>query len=150
MFISIPFRSSLMEWDRKDVRRYILNNKVLLRERKRHTDRGVSSTPSVNRSGVPPRRVPPGQVWLGDPRWSTPDRVPPGQVWCRGTQGGVPPVGTPGRVPPARSDGVYPRWDTPHWGIPKQGTPPTWTWLGYPPRCGQTGGWMDGQTCVKT
>ena len=68
------------------------NKKVLLRERKRHTDRGVSST---TRGGVPP-----------------------------------PPVG----FPLARSD----------WGVPKVGhplaggTPPSWTWLGYPPRCGQT------------
>ena len=29
---------------------------------------------------------------------------------------------------------------------------PGWTWLRYPPppRCGQTDGWMDGQTRVKT
>ena len=39
------------------------NKKVLLRERKRHTDRGVSSTQSVTRGGVPPIRVPPSQVW---------------------------------------------------------------------------------------
>ena len=35
---------------------------VLLRERKRHTDRGVSSTPSVTRGGVPP-----SWTWLGYP-----------------------------------------------------------------------------------
>ena len=37
-------------------------------------------------------------------------------------------------------------------GVPTGwGTPPAWTWLGYPPpQCGQTDGWMDGQTRVKT
>ena len=95
------------------------NKKVLLRERKRHTDRGVSSTA---RGGVPPVRVlPPGQVWRrrgGYPRWGTP---------CLGT-------------PPARSNGGYPRWGTPIevplsqvWrGVSEMGYPP----LGYPPTCG--------------
>ena len=54
------------------------NKKVLLRERKRHTDRGVSSTPPVNQSRVPPRAGPPrqGYPWpglmRGYPRWGTP------------------------------------------------------------------------------
>ena len=58
---------------------------------------------------------------------------------------------------PGLTWGGYPRWDTHLAG----GTPPGWTWLGYhpswtwtwpgyPPRCGQTDGWMDGQTRVKT
>ena len=93
----------------------------------RHTDRTVSSTPSVTWGGVPPPiRVPPSQAWWGgggNPRWGTPARsdggylrwgtpvrVPPlSQVrWGEGgTRGGVPPI----RVPPlARSDRGYPRW----------------------------------------
>ena len=82
------------------------NKKVLLRERKRHTDRSVSSTPSVSLGGVPP---PPSQVWWGG----------------GGTQGGVPPgSGTP---PPARSDrggGGYPSWTWPGYPPPP---PPTHT-----------------------
>ena len=101
------------------MRKYLYDKKVLLRERKRHTDRGVSSTPSVTRGGVPP--------WQGYPlarsdggylRWGTP------------RPGGVPPPAGPG-------------WGTPHWtwlGYPPQSdlagvppTPPHQTWLGYPP-----------------
>ena len=53
------------------------------------------------------------------------------------TRGGVLPAGgTPGR-------GTLPAG--PGWGTP----PPGWTWPGYAP-CGQTDGWMDGQTRVKT
>ena len=96
--------------------------KVLLRERKRHTDRGVSST---TRWGTPPPvRVPPlvgvppqpGLMGGGYPRWGTP-------------QSGYPSV----------------------WTWLGYSPPPTWTWLGYPPyqldlprvpppppRCGQT------------
>ena len=51
------------------------HKKVLLRERKRHTDRGVSSTPSDTRGGVPP---PPGQGY------------PPARSNGGGTRGGVP------------------------------------------------------------
>ena len=72
------------------------NKKVLLRERKEHTDRGISST---TRGGVPP------------PHHGT----PLGQIRQGGTQDGVPPV----RVPPARSDGV------PQVGYPCQGTHPS-------------------------
>ena len=117
-----------------------------MRERKRHTDRGVSSTPSVTQGGVtpppqqgyPPARSDRGVTWGGVPTmagvphwpgltWGThggvpPSRVPPGQVWW-GTQGGVPPSrGTPSQV----------WWGTrvgPEVGHP----PPSWTWLGYPP-----------------
>ena len=94
---------------------YMKNKKVLLCERKRHTDCRLSSTPSVNQSGVPPIRVSP----LGYPHVG----VPPHRAY--------PPQGTPlagpgsGTPPPAE---------------PGSGTPPHWTWLGYPPssRCGQT------------
>ena len=35
--------------------------------------------------------------------------------------------------------------------VSRGGVPPSWTWPGYPPpTCGQTDGWMDGQTHVKT
>ena len=120
------------------------NKKVFLRERKRHTDRGVSSTTEVGcppLSGYPP---PPARSDGGYPRWGTPLSgyplarseggtwggvppigVPPGQVrW------GVPKVGYPHQVPLARSHrGVpkvgYPliRGGTPCWGTPHQGTP---------------------------
>ena len=66
-----------------------INKKVLLRERKRHTDRGVSST---TRDGVPPQPGPTG--------------------------GGVPEVGyPPSGYPLSRSDGGgYLRWGTPSSG----------------------------------
>ena len=97
------------------------NKKVLLRERKRHTDRGVSSTPSVvlYEVGYPPVGVPP-------PAKS--DR-------------GVPEVGyPPSGYPLARSGGGYLRWGTPCQGTPpaRWGTPPSQVWwgvpkVGYPP-----------------
>ena len=94
------------------------NKKVLLRERKRHTDHGVSSTTRgevLPLSGYPPARSDRGE----------------------GTWGGL----SPGRgYPPARSNGGYLRWGTPGKGVspwqkvpPGRGTPPGWTWLGYPP-----------------
>ena len=75
--------------------------------------------------------------------------------------------------PPARSDGGYPRWGTcparsnrgTQGGVPpSQGTPPGWTWLGYPPGWGSPALRLDlagvpplcvdrqtdGQTRVKT
>ena len=60
-------------WIRPIDLKFNMNKKVLLRERKRHTDRAVSSTPSVSRSGVPPPAgVPPGQVWWGVPEVGSP------------------------------------------------------------------------------
>ena len=53
-----------------------MNKKVLLREHKRHTDRGASSTPSVTRGGVPPCRGTPRPGLMG----GTQGGVPPGQV----------------------------------------------------------------------
>ena len=135
--------------------------KVLLRERKRHTYRDVLSTPSVVLYpgvplvggypcqgvpnpclGVPP--VGPGwgtpiwNWWGGTPTRGTPlldlARVPPVWTWL-----GSPPSG-PGLGTPPKLDlaGVIPR---PGGVIPRPG--------GVPPR-GQTDGWMDGQTHVKT
>ena len=122
------------------------NKKVLLRERKRHTNRGVSSTPYVSQSGVPP-----GQVWLGGGgtrggvpprRGTTPARSDRGGV----TQGGVPPAGYPhGQVWQGVPEVGYPRQGYP-W-LDLAGVSPGWTWPGYPP---VTDGWMDGQTRVKT
>ena len=77
------------------------DKKVLLRERKRHTDRGVSSTP------------------ICFPKWGTP--LPqPGPTGGGGLTGGYPLArsdrgGTRGGVPPL------------NWGTPPPGW--TWTWL---------------------
>ena len=87
------------------------NKKVLLRERKRHTDRGVSSTTRwgtpLPRVGVPPTRSDGGYL-----RWGTPRHGTPNQTWL-----GYPHLDLAG-VPP------------PHLDL--AGVPPTWTWLGYP------------------
>ena len=80
------------------------NKKVLLRERKRHTDRGVSSTPSVilYEVGYPPPQ--PGLTEGVPPHWGT----PPGQVL-----GGVT------RPPPGLDlAGVPPPPPGPGWGTP--------------------------------
>ena len=130
--------------------------KVLLRERKRHTDRGVSSTPSITWGGVPPlpgRGTPPNQVRcggvpeVGSPQpglmgvhsWGgVPLGVTPCQVWQGGIWGGVP-LGTPpeGGTPQpglmgGTQGGVPPRRDTSPRQVPLAGVPPpAWTWLGY-------------------
>ena len=139
----------------------LLNEKVLLRERKRHTNPRVSSTPSVNRSGVPPIWYPlpvgyPPQPGLtgGTRGWVPPIRYPPWQ----GPMGGYPTLGTiPHRVPQPGLMGVpklgYPPVRYPCW-VPHP--PPHLDLAGYPPppgpgsgtprRCGET----DGQTRAKT
>ena len=127
LYLKIQFNSDLLKVTKKVIE-ILRNKKVLLRERKRHTDRGVSSTPSVTRGGVPPR---PGPTGRGYPRWGTP---------CQGT-------------PPARSDGGYLRWGTPlarsdrgggtgtSGGVP----PPGWLHLaGVPPPPLQV--WTDKQS----
>ena len=97
------------------LRTHVRNKKVLLRERKRHTDCGVSSTPSVvlPGEGGTPGRHPPG--------WGTPNPdLAKGLPWV-GPLAAVPPiptwlVGTPGRHPLAAVPlvltwlGGYPRW----------------------------------------
>ena len=90
----------------------MINKKVLLRERKRHTDRGVSSTPSVV------------LYWGGGYPLA----------------GGYPPGLDLARVPflPSRSrQGVPPRRGTPQQGVPPgpgQGAP-IQGWMGVPPPC---------------
>ena len=94
--------------------------------------------------GVPPMARSDG----GYLRWDTPIEVPPCQVWWGYLRWGTPLTrsnggylrwGTPDwGTPLARSDGGYPKW-----GTPQQGYSSSWTWPGYPPRCGQTDWWMD-------
>ena len=108
------------------------NKKVLLRERKRHTDRGVSSTPSVSRGGVPPRQDTPPPARSdggGYLRWGTPW----GQVWQRGgggTWGGVPPWVLPSQVWQGHTWGGvlhqqgYPQARS-EWGVTQGGVPPS-------------------------
>ena len=111
---------------------------------------------------VSPIRVPPSKSGGGGYlRWVPPIRVPPRGTphWGTLTEG-YPPV----RVPPLGCPPIgYPSHQgTPCLGTPHQGTPQPGPGLGtpppcldlaqvpYPPRCGQTDGWMDGQTRVKT
>ena len=98
----------------------ILDKKVLLRERKRHTAHRVASIPYVVLTGYPPGQgTPPARVppWPGYPpaRVSPPARVPP--------QPGYPPW--PGYPP---NQGTPPGQ-----GTPQPGYPP---WSGYPPKPG--------------
>ena len=122
------------------------------------TPRGVpSQVPPQGGSGYPPGGVP-GQV----PPGGYPD--PPGGVPSQ-----VPPQGGPGTPPGGYPDpprGGYPdppggtRSGTPPWGGYLVRYPPAAPWhsgkcckalwdMGTPP-CGQTDGWMEGQTLVKT
>ena len=94
------FRVSVIIDGQSLTQKNMMNKKVLLRERKRHTDRGVSSTPSVilYEEGYPPPRS--GLTGGGEyPRWGTPVRINPPQ---------------PGLT------GGYPRWGTPRHGVPPQ------------------------------
>ena len=97
--------------DKGSRRRQQSHSKVLLREWKRHTDLGVSSTPSVSQSGVP-----------------TLAGVPPPRP---GLMGG----GTRGRVLLVRSDwGGYSRWGSPQpglTGVPEVGYPQPGPMGGY-------------------
>ena len=116
--------------------------------------------------GVPPAGVPPAR----SDRWVTQGGVPhpPAGVPQHGhPQQGYPWPGLTGGYPRWSNPwpgltGDYPKWDTPQQGYPSQvwqgGVPK----VGYPfppvdlagvplpPPCGQTDGWMDGQTRVKT
>ena len=105
----IHWTGSLFSWGgptRKD-QTIVCNKKVLLHERKRHTDHGVSSTPSRVTQGRVPlgKGTPLARSDRGYLRWGTPQ---PGLM-------GIPKVGyLPGQT----------------WlGYP----PPIWTWPGYPP-----------------
>ena len=99
----------------KDV--YCNNKKVLLRERKRHTDRRVVSTPSVVLTGYPPSPCPAtpagypphpdlacgGSLLGGVPPWQvTPP--PPGWIW-QGTSPRCLPHGILGNV--AKHYGIW-------------------------------------------
>ena len=111
------------------------NKKVLLRERKRHTDRGISSTPSVvlywgggGGGGLPLPGVPHpcwGYLTLGTPPSDLagggyPTSDSPHQTWL----GGVPhPCWGGGGYPTSGTPPAGPGWGTPLAG-PGRGTPP--------------------------
>ena len=98
------------------------NKKVLLRERKRHTDRGVSSTPSLTWGEVP---LQPGSIGGG-----TRGRILPrhGTLLAR-SNGGPPTAGTT----PCQVWWGHLRWGTsPGRGTTQQGYPPGQVWWGYP------------------
>ena len=138
--------------------------KILLPERKRHTD---SICYPVWR-GVPPpcRGTPPARSDGGDYlRWGTPHWGTPWPGVTGGSRGGVPSIRVPSNqvwqgvpemgYPPARSGWGYLKWGTPPWqgyplAGPGWGTPHLDLAGVTPPWCGQTDGWMDGQTRVKT
>ena len=129
------------------------------------------STPSVVLPGYPPRGGVPGP-WYPSPRgggtWTSVPPLPPGGV--PGPQ--YPPRGGGGYPDLSTPPGGYPDLGTPPGGVPRPqyppgggGTrtsvpPPAASWhsgkcckalwdMGTPP-CGQTDGWMEGQTRVKT
>ena len=105
------------------------NKKVLLCERKRHTDRGVSSTPSVvlywgstPAGGYPTLGNPPVRPGQGGPHL---------MYHCRTWPGGILHL----RYPPVRpGPGGTPPWVPPGWTWLGYPPPPSWTWLGYPPQ----------------
>ena len=119
----------------------MLNKKVLLRERKRHTARRVVSTPSVVLTGYPPRPDLAGGGYL---TWVPPPVLTWGGTWPGYPPSRVPPISWPGKggyltwVPPSRLDlAGYPPSVSAPWHSGKcckalfdMGTPP--------PRCGQT------------
>ena len=137
-----------------------MNKKVLLRERKRYTDRGISITPSVilYEVGYPPSGYPQpgltGGIWGGVPPFGyPPSQGTPTRSDQGGTWGGVPPCqGTPCQVWQGVPKVGYPPVGVPpcqvRWGVPEVGYPPHWgthplagwTWPGYPlpRRCGLT------------
>ena len=140
--------------------------------------RGIKYSICYPKWGTPHQGYPqPGLMGWGYLRWGTPGRgtswpglmgvpkvgyPPPGVPPTRSD--GVPKVGYPPQgVPQTRSDGGT--WG----GVPLAGVPPGQIWHGVPEvgyslarevppwldlagvlPCGQTDGWMDGQTRVKT
>ena len=156
----------------------LFNEKVLLRERNRHTARRVASTPSVvlTREGggypIPAVGIPhlgyrhpdlargvPHPCHGGTPPHLDLTGEPPHQS---GPGQGIPLPSRPGwgTPPPLQSGpgqgtpyldlaGLPPIWT---WLYPPylaRVSPPIWTWLGYTPPL-WTDRWMDGQTRVKT
>ena len=125
----------------------VISNKVLLRERKRHTAHHVVSTPSIVLTGYnPPRPDLGGTLPGGYPAGGYPTWVPPS--WPGGYPalggpylGGTLPEYPPGRDPPCPGLGGYPDWGgilprVPCLGTTRwQGTPPRPDLAGYPPRC---------------
>ena len=101
------------------------DKKVLLRERRRHTDHGISST---TQWGTPCWGTPLARFDGGYPRWGTPIGVPP---LARSDRG----------VPPSQ---VQLEGGCPRWGTPCQGTPPWVPLVGVPPQPGLTGGTRGG------
>ena len=83
---------------RREVFKFSINKKVLLRERKRHTDRGVSSTPPEVGYPLPPlaRSDEGGYLRWGTPQQGYPPR--PGLTWV--PQMGYPLPGSGWDTPP--------------------------------------------------
>ena len=104
----------------------MINKKVLLRERKRHTARRVASTPYVVLTGYPPGAgYPPSWPGRGGylpgypPARVPPGRVPPSQGTPPGREPprqGTPPPAGPGRVPPDLPHGILGNFAK-HYGI---------------------------------
>ena len=106
--------------------------RILLRERRRHTDHGVfkyylvgtAGGGGVPEVGYPPVGVPLSQVWQAEPEVAYHSvEVLPSQVSMGGTRGRVPPTwsdgGTWGGVPPWQDTPVGQVW----WGVLKVGYP---------------------------
>ena len=136
---------------------HMSNGNILTRKSSCVNARGILTVAyQVLLGGVPPVGVPP---WPGLTRRGVPEvGYPPSGYLLSRSEKGVPKVGYPlSGYPPSRSDGQ----GVPKVGYPPSGyplpirVPPTWTWLGYPPRPGRgypppkvwTDRWMD--RCVS-
>ena len=122
-------------------------------------------TPQPGLTGVPKVGSPPAR-FNGGTQGGIPPSGYPGQVWwevlavgypLERSDGGVLKVGYPHwGTSLARFNRGYLGWGTPWQGYPRArpdwGTPPSPPGPGHgiPLWCGQTDGWMDGQTRVKT
>ena len=147
----------------------VINKKVLLRERKRHTARRVAiAGPCYSGGGVPWQKFffPSLNVYQAqsgvknfsgywgrggslDKKFFSQSEHVSSQIWCQKFF----PLLRPGTPPDLRPTGYPPpdlRLGTPHLDLdlgpplPGPGTPPTWTWTWDPPL------WTDTQTGVKT
>ena len=126
----------------------IVHKKVLLRERKRHTDRRVARTRSAVPVGVPPAW---NLTWTwegGTPHLDLGRRYPHldlGRKYPHLDLGrGYPPPGPGKEVPPPG-----PGKEVPPLG-PRKGVPPTWTLEGGSPLPAPGKGYVNRQTPVKT